>query len=237
MISSREIVDIENQKSSGAISTKIAIEGDTSVGSDDDDFSDDRSVVVDNDKMKKPSTKSTPSSVWTARHILLLMIVAAILGFSIGLGLGLHEPKRQEMDNNPTSEDAEMSGTTTTSSEGKTSSVEPREDTKEEKPIEMEIEPESDASDAVSNNTFIETKPPSLPIEVDFWEVDESLRWPELVGLPGEEAKQFIEDLNQGFDAVVKGPKDPITRDFLPSRVIIYVDEEGYVEKAPAPGR
>nr|P83472.2 RecName: Full=Chymotrypsin inhibitor; Short=LTCI; Flags: Precursor [Lumbricus terrestris]AAV35366.1 chymotrypsin inhibitor precursor [Lumbricus terrestris] len=60
--------------------------------------------------------------------------------------------------------------------------------------------------------------------------------WPELVGETLEEAKaQILEDRP---DAVIKVQPEhsPVTYDYRPSRVIIFVNKDGNVAETPAAG-
>lgn len=61
--------------------------------------------------------------------------------------------------------------------------------------------------------------------------------WPELVGLRGEVAAKRIEDENKGYEVILVHPGEGVTRDFRTDRVFIFVNDQGYVEKIPAPGR
>ena len=61
--------------------------------------------------------------------------------------------------------------------------------------------------------------------------------WPQLVGLPGEQAKKIIEDEGRGFTVIIVPPGGVTTKDWRQDRVFIYVNEQGYVSQIPYPGR
>lgn len=59
------------------------------------------------------------------------------------------------------------------------------------------------------------------------------MAWPELVGKSGEEAKKFLEGLNQGYQVSILPEGSPCTRDFRPDRVRVFVDGNGVVVHPP----
>ncbi|GBF93635.1 hypothetical protein Rsub_06357 [Raphidocelis subcapitata] len=60
--------------------------------------------------------------------------------------------------------------------------------------------------------------------------------FPDLVGLPAEEAKAKINEERPDLNVVVRAPGQPMTRDFRVDRVVLMVDEEGKVKTKPMTG-
>ncbi|KAH7285683.1 hypothetical protein KP509_33G040800 [Ceratopteris richardii] len=57
--------------------------------------------------------------------------------------------------------------------------------------------------------------------------------WPQLVGLPGEEAKCKILEKGPELTVVILPEGSGVTKDFRVNRVRIFVDDNGIVTKAP----
>jgi len=65
-----------------------------------------------------------------------------------------------------------------------------------------------------------------------------TVAWPQLVGLPAEQAKKIIEDEGNGYTVIIVPPGGVTTKDWRHDRVFLYVNEQGYVtEPIPRPGR
>ena len=206
---SSQDVDIESPKSIYSTSPKgVADEG--SVGTHPSE-GDDQS---DNDSQAKRSTLFVCSSF---RKLFLIVILAAVIALSVGLCLGLRDERGERRGSAALSdapaEDTESSITFKTG----TPDEDILDDPEYEKPIEEDTKPPSHFSGIGSS--------------------DSSLTWPDLVGLPGEEAKQFLEDLDQGYVVLIIPPGKPTTKDIRFDRIFLYVDEEGYVTMVPRPGR
>ena len=215
---SSQDVDIESPKSIDAASPKgVADEG--SVGTHPSE-GDDQS---DGDSQRSRSTLSFSSF----RKWLLVVILAAVIALSVGLCVGLHDGRDEgrgsaalyaaPTDETPT--DETPTDETDSSITFKTGAPDEDvlDDPEYEKPIEDSTKPPSHFSGIGSGNS--------------------NLSWPELVGLPGEEAKQFLEDLDEGYVVLIIPPGKPTTKDFRFDRIFLHVDEEGYVTMVPRPGR
>ncbi|XP_020600240.1 subtilisin inhibitor-like [Phalaenopsis equestris] len=60
--------------------------------------------------------------------------------------------------------------------------------------------------------------------------------WPDVVGLPAEEAERRIKEDNPKLRLQVVGPDGCVTADFVTDRVWIFVDSEGKVIRTPTIG-
>ncbi|WP_411103146.1 serine protease inhibitor [Streptomyces sp. cmx-4-9] len=61
--------------------------------------------------------------------------------------------------------------------------------------------------------------------------------WPELVGMPAEEASAAIRgDSPDVTEVHVVGQGQMVTMDFRPGRVRLYVDDQGRVSRVPSTG-
>ncbi len=81
-----------------------------------------------------------------------------------------------------------------------------------------------------------ESKPPAFTGTIGFG-TSQSISWPQLVGLSGEEAKRIIEDEGNGYTVVIVPPGGVTTKDLRDDRVFLFVNDEGFVERVPRPGR
>jgi hypothetical protein len=66
---------------------------------------------------------------------------------------------------------------------------------------------------------------------------DSTTSWPELVGMPGEDAKAYLKDLDPSLRVYLVPPGGLVTQDYREDRVWVYVDEDGLVMATPAIGR
>jgi hypothetical protein len=141
------------------------------------------------------------------------------IALSVGLGLGLRDGRQRSQSSLALeTNDPEDSSTAHEDQSAITTPVEP---VLEEPEYEAPQEPEM--------------KPP--PTFTGIGSIDSSLEWPALVGLSGDEAKQILEDLGQGYDVVIVPPGVPTTKDLRYDRIFLFVNEEGYVSQVPRPGR
>lgn len=60
--------------------------------------------------------------------------------------------------------------------------------------------------------------------------------WPELVGLPSEEAERRIKEEKPGINVRIIPPDSMVTMDFRTDRVRIFTDTSGKVSRAPMIG-
>lgn len=60
--------------------------------------------------------------------------------------------------------------------------------------------------------------------------------FPDVVGLPGEEAKKRISEAHPELNVIVIGANAPRTRDYRINRVWVNVDEKGIVTSVPRTG-
>lgn len=67
-------------------------------------------------------------------------------------------------------------------------------------------------------------------------EQDPKSSWPEVVGKTFEEAEETIKNDNSELDVRRVPEGTPVTRDFNPERVLVYVDDENKVIKPPSVG-
>jgi hypothetical protein len=82
-------------------------------------------------------------------------------------------------------------------------------------------------------------KVPASPIKKSrgsVFSVSKKSIWPELVGLPGMEARRHIKDQVPVVSAQIVELGDMITEDYLPERVQIFVDDDGIVTWPPQIG-
>ncbi|MEV0766425.1 serine protease inhibitor [Nocardia sp. NPDC050435] len=61
-------------------------------------------------------------------------------------------------------------------------------------------------------------------------------RWPETVGLPAEEAVKIIKSERPDVKVFVLHEGTPVTRDYRPDRVRVFVDDDGKVAVPPEIG-
>mmetsp|Transcript_91077 Transcript_91077/g.262568 ORF Transcript_91077/g.262568 Transcript_91077/m.262568 type:complete len:221 (-) Transcript_91077:120-782(-) len=177
------------------------------------------------------------SSRHSYRKLVLVAVFAAIIGLSVGLGLGLRvreeeEPARSIALTSDAGED-KVTGT----------AAEPTQ------PVVYTGNHSNDYEDETEDYEEKEKEEPKLetpeeenqpaPGGFSFGGIggSSSLSWPELVGLPGEEAKKILEDLDEGYTVVIVPPDGATTKDLRMDRIFLYVNEEGYVERVPRPGR
>jgi len=57
--------------------------------------------------------------------------------------------------------------------------------------------------------------------------------WPELVGLKGEDARDQVKQQRPDVEIQILPELGPVTMDFRPDRVRIFVDKDGKVVHAP----
>ena len=75
-----------------------------------------------------------------------------------------------------------------------------------------------------------------LAVDIDGEEMPNT-EWPNLVGMPGQQAKDIIERENTELTLVVIIPDgSPVTADYREDRVRIFVDEHGKVSQIPRIG-
>lgn len=60
--------------------------------------------------------------------------------------------------------------------------------------------------------------------------------WPELVGLPADEAVKRIQTANPALNVLIVPEGSAVTRDFRVDRVRVYADSEGKVAREPKRG-
>mmetsp|Transcript_6980 Transcript_6980/g.10647 ORF Transcript_6980/g.10647 Transcript_6980/m.10647 type:complete len:131 (+) Transcript_6980:80-472(+) len=78
-------------------------------------------------------------------------------------------------------------------------------------------------------------KEPNLVVQVP--DTSNKIKWPELVGVDGKEAKAKIEKERPDLKLVATIPSGyMVTADYRPDRVRIYLDEDGKVARAPQTG-
>ncbi|CAN0880081.1 Subtilisin inhibitor 1 [Linum grandiflorum] len=90
-----------------------------------------------------------------------------------------------------------------------------------------------------NNCTTEEEQPsdqPNQPSEPRFSQGRSKSQWPELVGLPAEEAEAKIKQDMGGALVQVVPPNHFVTMDFRRNRVRLYVDSEGKIARAPIIG-
>eukprot|EP00934_Nitzschia_sp_Nitz4_P001425 Nitzschia sp. Nitz4//scaffold190_size42200//41534//42079//NITZ4_007397-RA/size42200-processed-gene-0.54-mRNA-1//-1//CDS//3329540159//1425//frame0 len=89
-----------------------------------------------------------------------------------------------------------------------------------------------------TDNTSTDGKPTSKEDDGEGFSIGDSgstTSWPHLVGLSGDEAKLIIEA--EGYVVLLVHPGEVTTKDYREDRVFIYVNEDGYVDRVPVPGR
>jgi hypothetical protein len=55
--------------------------------------------------------------------------------------------------------------------------------------------------------------------------------------MPGDEAKQYLENLGQGYQVIIIAPGMPAPRDLQLDRILLFVDDVGDVSMVPGVGR
>ncbi|CAN1142568.1 Subtilisin inhibitor 1 [Linum perenne] len=92
------------------------------------------------------------------------------------------------------------------------------------------------------NNSTTEENPleePTQPLQskqIAGFQGRSKSQWPELVGLPAEEAQAKIKQDMEGALVQVVPPNHFVTMDFRRNRVRLYVDSEGKIARAPIIG-
>jgi hypothetical protein len=78
--------------------------------------------------------------------------------------------------------------------------------------------------------------PPKRKLRGSVYTVAKKSYWPELVGLPGPEARKILKEECPVVMAQIVGLGELITEDYIPERVQIFVDDEGIVTWPPQIG-
>ena len=169
------------------------------------------------DSESDSDSRHEPRSPTSYRKLVFLVLVVAFFGLAFGLGFGL--TAREEV-------------ITATENQAKTMGSE-----------EVAAdEPNTTVQDSVEENSELDTPEEKEKLPA-FGDVGlgtgnkNQLSWPELVGLPAEEAKKILEDDEAGYFVVIVPPGGVTTKDLRWDRVFLFTNEEGYVERVPHPGR
>lgn len=156
--------------------------------------------------------------------LMLVAVLAAVLGLAVGLGLGLTVGQEEAATRSvaaPASDEAQS-----TVSESAAVNEEPIA-SMEEETVDFEEEP-----------VEVDSKPPAFGGVVGMGSPSETtIAWPQLLGLPAEEAKKILEDLDEGYTVVIVPPSGVTTKDLRTDRIFLFTNEEGYVARVPRPGR
>lgn len=180
------------------------------------------------------TTPSEHKSTTRTRKIAIAIVAGLLLGAILGTGLGLKTGR----------------------AESKTSSLEaeeaPQPVVSDEEQIELEQQPGGDQNavdipiqddespGVLPEEGHLPSKPPPMSIgggglNIGMGEPD-IISWPQLVGIPVEEAKKIIEDEDQGYTVRIVPPGGITTKDYRRDRVFIFSNEQGLVEREPRPG-
>lgn len=145
------------------------------------------------------------------RKILFVALLALVLGLAAGLGLGLGLRDNEKAVSPPN-----------TLVENSDSNIAEEEEPELYEPEQPNPEEDKPAFGGMTIGS------PSSP---------QTVSWPELVGLPAEEAKKIIEDEGRGYTVVIVPPGGATTKDLREDRVFLFTNDEGFVERVPRPGR
>ena len=195
----------------------------------------------------------------------LLVILTAVIALSVGFGVGFHDgrgagrgsaaladaadeadallktepPEEQALDDPEYEKPIDDETTPPPDSTGTDGSValDGTDDEADAITIMKTEPPEEEGLDDLESERPAEdeTRPPSDSTGTG--SSGSSQGWPELVGIPGEEAKQFLENLGQGYQVIIIAPGMPAPRDLQMDRILLFVDDKGDVNTAPGVGR
>lgn len=198
---------------------------------------------------------SSDARVVVPRKLLWAVLMGTILvGLAVGLTVGL------VVGNERGQESASLLGATDASSSpdnfslttGDTATTETNPPQQTQQPV-----PEPALPEPVVAEPVVETTPPepatTAPVEAESTRpplpsigsngfsigigAPPTDSWPNLVGLRGEEAKQIIEDEGKGYEVFLVPSEGVTTKDYRTDRVFVYLNDQGFVEKTPRPGR
>lgn len=175
------------------------------------------------------------------RKLLLVALLTTIVALSVGLGVGLTLGRRQsESSSRLAVVEPATSAPIDIAVESSTARPEePQDLTTTKAPLSPGVEEENEEETAIRNPTQEEESPDNKPPSgfSGLGAFAEGLSWPELVGLPGDQAKQILDDLDEGYLVVLVPSGSATTKDLREDRIFLFLNEEGYVERVPRTGR
>jgi hypothetical protein len=183
----------------------------------------------DSESESDASHYNDPRNGRSFRKLLLVALLAAVLGLTIGLGVGMGMGgKEASRSVAPASNGAENNMAENLVVD------EPAADnsTVEESSTPTDEQPQQDTPPEEENKA-----PAFGGIGLGGSGASQNLKFPELLGLPAEEAKQIIEDKDEGYFVVIVPPGGSTTKDLRHDRVFLFTNEEGRVARVPSTGR
>lgn len=170
------------------------------------------------------------------RKLLFVAVLAAVVGLTVGLGVGLTVGGEEARSVAPASNrEGSVSENVVPVTNEPDTNVENESKADEAEPVEVKVDEEE--AEPVLDTPEVEDKPPAFSGVVGMGNSFQNISWPQLVGLPAEEAKQIIEDEDAGYTVIIVPPGGATTKDLRDDRVFLFANEEGHVARVPRPGR
>lgn len=212
--------------------------------------------LSDSDSDFEPSSHSRARYVTPLRKLAMVAILATLLGLSAGFSARYRSANTSSTANSAGSETPSME-TVVTNEEGHraaeysfTASTQPPvytltvPQTTVDYTSRVEGTPAGATVGVVTVQTTtpsqtgfpFETKPPAFTGTVGIGATP-AVEWPQLLGLPAEQAKKIIEDEGKGYTVIIVPPGGETTKDLRYDRVFLFVNEQGYVKFVPRTGR
>ena len=219
-------------------------------------------AVVGGDRHASHPTRVPASS---SRKWFLLVILTAVIALSVGFGVGFRDGRAEgrgsvaladaadEADASQTTEPPEeqalddpeyekpVEDETTPPSDstgtGNSAALDGADDEADAITILKTEPPEEEGLDDLESERPVEDETRAPSDSTGSGTTGTSQGWPELVGIPGDEAKQFLEDLGQGYQVFIIAPGMFAPRDLQLDRILLFVDDVGLVKNVPGVGR